>query len=212
MARPESLAAVFESVDTAYYLIIRWAAGEISNAISAGGRQLCDGGQSSRSSPIIYLGGLGNRGTDSPITCKPAGNGEVLRASGVQVIEFRASIIIGSGASRSSDPIAGRTASANGLPEMGGDATQPIAVEDVSNTGRRVGSGGREEPQFEIGGPDQSATATSCASTPGSAAYRAMIPVPSSPLPFKLVAGHVTPVYARIGRKLVEVPAEPDRG
>jgi uncharacterized protein YbjT (DUF2867 family) len=47
---------------------------------------------------LIYVGGLGDRGGGlSPHLQSRQEVGEILRASGVQTIEFRASIVIGSG-------------------------------------------------------------------------------------------------------------------
>lgn len=52
-------------------------------------------------SRIIYLGGLGNRDSNlSKHLRSRQETGDILRSSGVQVIELRASIVIGSGVYR----------------------------------------------------------------------------------------------------------------
>ena len=131
---PESLPAAFEGVNAAYYLIHsmgtardferedrRAAANFAAAAKQAGVRR------------IIYLGGLGKpeHGLSNHLRSRQE-TGQVLRASGIQVIEFRASIIIGSG-SLSFELI---RALVERLPLMVcpkwvSTPTQPIAVEDV---------------------------------------------------------------------------------
>ena len=80
---------------------------------------------------VIYLGGLG-RGDLSPHLASRQEVGEILRASGVPTIEFRASIVIGSG-SASFEMI---RALVEKLPVMVTPRwvrvrAQPIAIEDV---------------------------------------------------------------------------------
>ena len=134
--------------------------------------------------------------------------GRILRESGVTTIEFRASVIIGSG-SLSFEIV---RALVEKLPVMTTPrwvktTTQPIAIEDViaylmQALDIRVDAG----KIFEIGGSDQVSyldLMKDYAQQRG--LKRWMIPVPVlSPALSSLWLGIVTPVYARVGRELVE--------
>ena len=138
---------------------------------------------------------------------------EILRSSGIPTIEFRASIVIGSG-SLSYEMI---RALVQRLPVMicprwVAVKAQPIAVEDViaylmAALELPMEQGG----VFEIGGTDQVSYgeimqeyARQCG------LHRWMIPVPVlTPRLSSLWLGLVTPIYARIGRKLVDSMRNP---
>jgi hypothetical protein len=132
----------------------------------------------------------------------------VLRASGVQVIEFRASIIIGSG-SLSFELI---RALVERLPIMVcprwvTTPAQPIAIEDVLDYLLAALDVAEVESRvFEIGGPDRVCYGEIMREYARQRGLtRWMIPVPVlTPYLSSLWLGLVTPVYARIGRKLVE--------
>ena len=134
--------------------------------------------------------------------------GELLRSSGVEVIEFRASIVIGSG-SLSFEII---RALVERLPVMVcprwvSKAAQPIGIEDLTDyllaaldlpyEGSRI---------IEIGGPEKVSyrdIMEEYARQRG--LHRVMIPIPVlTPRLSSLWLGLVTPVYARIGRKLID--------
>jgi uncharacterized protein YbjT (DUF2867 family) len=157
---------------------------------------------------IIYLGGLGSGNELSPHLRSRQEVGRILRESGVPTIEFRAAIVIGSG-SASFEMI---RALVEKLPVMitprwVNTRSQPIAVEDViaylkqaldlDVNGSRIA---------EIGGADR----VSYLDLMKEYAYqrglkRWMIPVPMlSPRLSSLWLGLVTPVYARVGRELVD--------
>ena len=134
--------------------------------------------------------------------------GEILRASGVPTIEFRASIVIGSG-SASFEMI---RALVEKLPVMVTPRwvrvrAQPIAIEDVLayllEALDREPVGGE---LFEIGGSDRVTyldLMQEYASQRG--LRRTMIPVPVlTPRLSSLWLWLVTPVYAGVGRKLVD--------
>jgi uncharacterized protein YbjT (DUF2867 family) len=207
---PESLPLAFEGVDTAYYLIHsmgsardferddRQAAANFTAAAKQAGVR-----------KIIYLGGLGNpkHGLSEHLRSRQE-TGEVLRASGIQVIEFRASIIIGSG-SLSFELI---RALVERLPMMVcpkwvATPTQPIAIEDVLDyLLAALDLPDCESRTFEIGGPDKVCYGDIMREYARQRGVtRVMIPVPVlTPYLSSLWLGLVTPVYARIGRKLVE--------
>jgi len=206
----DSLAAAFEGVDTAYYFVHsmgdnrdfesqdRIAAENFAKAATqAGVRRL------------VYLGGLGNPDEKlSKHLRSRQETGDILRAHHSQVIEFRASIVIGSG-SLSFEMI---RALSERLPIMICPRwvqvkAQPIAIEDLlayllatldlPSAGSQV---------FEIGGPDQVSYGEIMREYARQRGLtRWMIPVPLlTPYLSSLWLGLVTPLYARIGRKLVE--------
>ena len=205
-----SLEAAFIGVDTAYYFVHsmgassdfeaedRRAATNFSQAAAAAGVRR-----------IVYLGGLGNPDERlSKHLRSRQETGDVLRAHHPQVIEFRASIVIGSG-SLSFEMI---RALVERLPVMicprwVGVMAQPIAVEDLLDY--LVSSldlpDGRHQV-FEIGGPDQVSYGQIMKEYARQRGLkRWMIPVPLlTPYLSSLWLGLVTPLYARIGRKLVE--------
>jgi len=207
---PETLPAAFQGVDTAYYLIHSMgSARDFERDDRQAAANFAAAAKEAGVRRIIYLGGLGNpkHGLSNHLRSRQE-TGEVLRASGVQVVEFRASIIIGSG-SLSFELI---RALVERLPIMVcprwvATPAQPIAVEDVldyllaaldlADAGNRV---------FEIGGPDRVCYGDIMREYARQRGLtRWMIPVPVlTPYLSSLWLGLVTPVYARIGRKLVE--------
>ena len=134
--------------------------------------------------------------------------GELLRSSGVEVIEFRASIVIGSG-SLSFEII---RALVERLPVMVcprwvSKAAQPIGIEDLTDyllaaldlpyKGSRI---------IEIGGPEKVSYRDIMEEYARQRGLRrVMIPIPVfKPAAFQPLVGACTPVYARIGRKLID--------
>jgi hypothetical protein len=157
---------------------------------------------------IVYLGGLGSGSELSAHLRSRQEVGRILRESGVPTIELRASIVIGSG-SASFEMI---RALVEKLPVMitprwVKTRSQPIAVEDViaylmqaldiQISGSRV---------VEIGGVDQVSYLDLMKEYAHQRGLRRwMIPVPVlSPRLSSLWLGLVTPVYARVGRELVD--------
>jgi len=158
---------------------------------------------------LIYLGGLGDRGSAlSPHLQSRQEVGEILRASGVQTVEFRASIVIGSG-SLSFEMI---RALVERLPVMITPRwisvqAQPIAVTDlVQYLLAALDPALKGHAVFEIGGADRMSyqdIMREYASQRG--LRRLMIPVPVlTPRLSSLWLGLVTPLYARVGRQLIE--------
>ena len=157
---------------------------------------------------IIYLGGLGKGEKLSRHLASRQEVGRILRNAGVPTIEFRASIIIGSG-SLSFEVI--RTL-VDRLPVMITPrwvriSAQPIAIQDVIAylmAGLDVRVDG--SAVFEIGGVDRVSYGDIMLEYARQRGLkRLMIPVPVlSPRLSSLWLGLVTPVYARVGRKLIE--------
>jgi uncharacterized protein YbjT (DUF2867 family) len=206
----DSLSAAFEGVGTAYYFVHsmgddrdfevqdRLAATNFAKAAAAAGVRR-----------IVYLGGLGNPDHKlSKHLRSRQETGDVLRAHHPQVIEFRASIVIGSG-SLSFEMI---RALVERLPIMICPKwvhvkAQPIAIEDLLSYLKAVLDLPPGPSQvYEIGGPDQMTYGEIMQEYARQRRLRRwMIPVPLlTPYLSSLWLGLVTPLYARVGRKLVE--------
>ena len=158
---------------------------------------------------IIYLGGLGNPDeTLSKHLRSRQETGDLLRKHHPQVIEFRASIVIGSG-SLSFEML---RALVERLPVMICPRwvrvmAQPIAVEDLlSYLLEALDLPDGPSQVYEIGGPDQVSYGQIMHEYARQRGLRRwMIPVPLlTPYLSSLWLGLVTPLYARVGRKLVE--------
>ena len=160
---------------------------------------------------IVYLGGLGNGRPLSGHLESRREVGEILRNSGVPTIEFRASIIIGSG-SLSFELIRALVEKLPVMltPKWVHTQCQPIAIDDVLDylvaALHISGTDFNRGQVFEIGGPDRASYRDLMAEYARQRGLKRMlISVPVlSPRLSSLWLGLFTPVYARIGRKLVE--------
>jgi uncharacterized protein YbjT (DUF2867 family) len=205
-----SLAPALAGVDIAYYLVHSMASPGSFQAEDR--RAAANFGQAAREAGvkrIIYLGGLGERREGlSPHLRSRHETGEVLRESGVQVIELRASIILGSG-SLSFELI---RALVERLPVMlcprwVHTRAQPIAIEDViAYLTASLDLETTESEIFEIGGGDRVSYADIMREYARQRGLRRfLLPVPVlTPRLSSLWLGLTTPVYARIGRQLIE--------
>ncbi|MFT5525582.1 MAG: hypothetical protein ACI9HK_003552 [Pirellulaceae bacterium] len=206
----ESLKAALVGVDTAFYFVHsmgaksdfededRQAASNFAKAAGEAGVRR-----------IIYLGGLGNPDQNlSKHLRSRQETGDVLRSSSAEIIEFRASIVIGSG-SLSFELIRSLVERLPVMicPKWVAVKAQPIAIEDLLEyliAAIELKEG--HSRIFEIGGPDQISYGKIMKEYARQRGlWRLMIPVPLlTPYLSSLWLGLVTPVYARIGRKLVE--------
>jgi uncharacterized protein YbjT (DUF2867 family) len=207
---PSSLDAALAGVQTAYYLIHSMESGEdfrerdrrAAEAFGAAARRA--GVQR-----IVYLGGLGSERQLSPHLASRQEVGRILRESGVPTLELRASIVLGSG-SLSFEML---RALVEHLPVMVtprwvSKRAQPIAVEDVlayleASLDVEMGPEGEV---VEIGGPDRVSYRDLMLEYAAQRGLkRVMIPVPVlTPWLSSLWLGLVTPLYARVGRKLID--------
>ncbi len=204
-----SLAPALDGVGVAYYLVHSMAAtDDYAERDRQAAATFAGAARAAGVRRIVYLGGLGS-GTDlSPHLASRQEVGQILRESGVPTVELRASIVIGSG-SLSFEMI---RALVEKLPVMVtprwvGVPAQPIAIEDViayllaaldlPETGSAV---------FEIGGTDRVSYADIMHEYARQRGLRRwMIPVPLlTPKLSSLWLGLVTPIYARVGRQLIE--------
>jgi Protein of unknown function (DUF2867) len=159
-------------------------------------------------SRIVYLGGLGAEHDVSTHLESRHEVGRILRESGVPTIEFRASIIIGSG-SASFEIVRSLVDRCPVLviPRWVVSRTQPIAIEDALAYLLAALDLDLERSQlFEIGGPDRVAYSDLMHEYSRQAGLRrAVIRVPlATPRISALWLNVVTPVYASIGRELIE--------
>jgi uncharacterized protein YbjT (DUF2867 family) len=210
-----SLAPAMAGVHTAYYLVHSMGStGRFEEEDRQAARNFADGARESRIKRIIYLGGLGNQDQTLSAHLKSRQEvADVLRSSGIPTIEFRASIVIGSG-SLSFEMI---RALVQRLPVMicprwVDVKAQPIAVEDVIAYLMEVLELPLEQGAvFEIGGADQVSYGEIMQEYARQCGLRRwMIPVPVlTPRLSSLWLGLVTPVYARVGRKLVDSMRNP---
>ncbi len=160
---------------------------------------------------IIYLGGLGDSRYNLSSHLKSRQEvGHYLReqASGVQVLEFRASIIIGSG-SLSFELIRSLCERLPVMltPKWIWTMAQPIAISDIlAYLNKAIEIEIKGNQIFEIGGQDQMSYGDIMLEYSRQRHLkRWLIPVPVlTPWLSSLWLGLVTPIYARIGRKLIE--------
>ena len=98
LLQPASLGAAFSGVDTAFYLVHSMQSGEEFEAEErSAASNFADAARRAGVRRIVYLGGLGHGEELSPHMRSRAKTGDILRSSGVPVIELQASIVIGSG-------------------------------------------------------------------------------------------------------------------
>ena len=207
---PESLEVALRGVDTAWYLVHSMGSvGSFEQEDRQAARNFAVAARAENVRRIIYLGGLGDQRKPLSAHLKSRHEvGEILRASGVPVIEFRASIILGSG-SLSFEMIRALTERLPILitPRWVSVPAQPIAIQDLLRyliaaldhpiEGSRI---------YEIGGADQVSYGELMHEYARQRGLRrVMIRVPVlTPRLSSLWLGLVTPLYARVGRKLIE--------
>ncbi len=198
-----------EGASAAYYLIHSMGGEDFAARDRESARIFGEAAREVGVRRIIYLGGLGERasGLSEHLRSRQE-TGELLRRSGVPVVELRASIVIGSG-SLSFEMI---RALVERLPVMicprwVAVQTQPIAVEDlIAYLVAALDLTEGAERIYEIGGPDRVTYGDLMREYARQRGLRrVLIPVPLlTPRLSSLWLGLVTPVYARVGRKLVD--------
>jgi uncharacterized protein YbjT (DUF2867 family) len=205
-----SLPAACAGVHTAYYLVHSMGSpGDFTEQDRAAAANFGAAAHAAGLRRIIYLGGLGAVGEQLSTHLRSRHEtGEALRASGVPLTELRASIILGSGG-LSFELI---RALVERLPVMlcprwVRTPAQPIAIEDVlAYLLAAIELPHGQDGIFEIGGADRVSYAGIMNEYARQRGLRRwMIPVPFlTPWLSSLWLGLTTPVYARIGRKLIE--------
>ncbi|MDR3456466.1 MAG: SDR family oxidoreductase [Verrucomicrobiae bacterium] len=204
----DSLARAMRGVATAYYLVHSMAANDFEETDRRAAHNFAEAAREAGVQRIVYLGGLGAGSELSSHLRSRQEVGNILRSTGVPVIEFRASVIIGSG-SLSFEMI---RALVERLPMMIAPKwvtvlAQPLAINDLLQYLIAAGDWrGRDNRIFEIGGPDRVSYGDLMREYARQRGLRrVMIRVPLlTPRLSSLWLGLVTPLYARIGRKLID--------
>lgn len=202
---------VFEGIDTAYFLI--HALGEkkgFEKIEETMAKNFAAGAKKAGVKKIIYLGGLVNtryKGLSGHMTSRLQ-VGNILRESGIPVIAFRASIILGPG-SLSFELIRAlvERLPVMIIPKWVRVKAQPIFVHDViSYLEQALDLNTTKNRVYEIGGTSVvSYLDLMKAYANARQLKRLFIPVPLlTPFLSSLWLGLVTPIYARIGRKLIQ--------
>ncbi len=204
-----SLMRALEGVHVAYYLVHSMGVNTHFEAQDRKAAQLfASTAFSSGVYRIIYLGGLASpEDTLSPHLRSRIEVGQILRNSGIMAIEFQASIVIGSG-SLSFELIRNLV---ERLPVMLTPRwvqifAQPIFIDDVlSYLVQAIHIPANSSRIYEIGGADvTSYRGIMLEYARQRKLKRLMIPLPFlTPTLSSLWLNLITPVYARIGRKLI---------
>lgn len=209
-----SAQAAMAGVDTAYYLVHSMGSrGEFEREDRRAAEIFAGAAAGAGVRRIVYLGGLGEGSELSPHLASRQEVGRVLASTGVPVVELRASIVIGSG-SLSFELVRGLS---DRLPVMVAPRwvkvlAQPIAIEDV--IAYLVAALDLESPAgavYEIGGSDRVSYLGIMREYWRQRGLRRLVvslPV-LTPRLSSLWLGLVTPVYARIGRKLIDSMRNP---
>ncbi len=210
-----SLDPAFAGVHTAYYLVHSMGStGKFEEEDRESAQNFADAARASRVQRIVYLGALGE--SDQALSAHLRSRHEVadiLRSSGIPTVEFRASIVIGSG-SLSFEMI---RALVQRLPVMicprwVAVKAQPIAIEDIiAYLLAALKLPLEQSGVFEIGGTDQVSYGEIMQEYARQSGLRRwMIAVPIlTPRLSSLWLALITPVYARVGRKLVDSMRHP---
>ena len=206
---PDSLGKALSGIDTAYYLVHSMgASSDFAGLDRAGARHFGEAARSAGVRRIVYVGGLGDAADDLSAHLRSRHEtGDVLRESGVEVVEFRASIVIGSG-SLSYEMVRALT---DRLPVMVcprwvAIQAQPIAIEDLlAYLVAAIDLPAGPSATYEVGGPDVVSYGDIMREYARQRGLkRLMIPVPLlTPRLSSLWLALVTPLYARVGRKLI---------
>lgn len=207
---PNAMACALRGVSSAYYLVHSMgAATDFESRDRIAAETFAAAAAACGVRRIIYLGGLGD--ANSPLSAHLRSRhevGRVLARSGVETIELRASIVIGSG-SLSFELI---RALVERLPAMVTPRwvdvpAQPTGIEDVLSYLRAAldapSSGSRI---YEIGGPDRVSYGELMREYARQRGLRrCMIPIPLlTPRLSSLWLRLMTPLYASVGRKLID--------
>ena len=207
----DSLDPALDGIRTAFYLVHSMGQGtDFAEQDRRAARNFGSAAKAAGVARIIYLGGLGARdGLLSRHLRSRHETGEILRTSGVPVIEFRASIILGPG-STSFELVRNLTERLPVMicPRWVRTLTQPIAIDDVVRyLVEAIDLPDQIESRiFEIGGIGRLSYGDLMRTYARERGLRRlMIPVPLlTPWLSSLWLALVTPIQAEVGRELIE--------
>ena len=206
---PSSLPSALDGIETAYYLIHSMgSADDFEENDRRAAENFARAARDAGVARIIYLGGLGEGDDLSPHLRSRQEVGRLLRDSGVPTIEFRASVVIGSG-SLSFELVRALTEKLPVMltPRWVWAPAQPIAIEDLlAYLLAALSLPAQKSVVLEIGGADRVPYAELIEEYARQRGLRrVLVPVPVlTPRLSSLWLGLVTPVYARVGRKLID--------
>lgn len=206
---PASLTSALIGVHTAYYLIHAMATPrDFAKEECEGAQNFARAARDAGVQRIIYLGGLGTDEGLSPHLASRHQVGRLLRETGVRTIELRAAVILGSG-SLSFELVRALVERLPVLlaPRWVSQRTQPIAIEDVIaylTAAAKIPL--HESLVVEIGGSDRVSyldVMRQYAAHRGLRRTFVRVPLLTPWLSGRWL-GLVTPVYARVGQKLID--------
>jgi len=205
-----SLDGALAGVEVAYYLIHSMGSrGDFEAEERRGATSFALAARIAGVRRIVYLGGLGDDSApSSPHLASRHAVGRILRESGVPTIELRAPIVIGSGG-LSFEMVRALVERLPVLitPRWVLTEAQPIAIEDVLNYLVAAADVAIEGSEIvEIGGPDRVSYLDLMREYGRQRRLRRLylrVPV-LTPRLSSLWLGLVTPLYARVGRKLID--------
>jgi uncharacterized protein YbjT (DUF2867 family) len=207
--RPETLPDALRGVETAYYLIHSMAAArDYASNDRRGAESFARAAREAGVQRIVYLGGLGEGVSLSRHLASRQEVGRILRESGVPTLEFRASIVIGSG-SLSFELVRALVEKLPAMvtPSWVDTPTQPIGIEDlVAYLAAALDRPLSASMVYEIGGPDRVSYGDLMREYGRLRGLRrVMVPVPVlTPRLSSLWLALVSPVYSRVGRELID--------
>jgi uncharacterized protein YbjT (DUF2867 family) len=206
---PDTLGRALDGVDVAFYLVHSMGStGDFAEQDRRAAENFARAAKAARVRRIVYLGGIGDGESLSPHLRSRVEVGRILRTSGVPAMELRASIVLGSG-SLSFEMIRALVERLPVLvtPRWVSRRAQPIGIEDVLDylaAAADIALDGSEI--VEIGGPDRATyldIMREYARQRG--LHRGFLRVPVlTPRLSSLWLALVTPLYARVGRKLLD--------
>jgi uncharacterized protein YbjT (DUF2867 family) len=207
--RRASLERALEGVHTACYLVHSMGArGDFEELDRRAALNFADAARSAGVAQIVYLGGLGSDEELSPHLASRQEVGRLLRCTGVPTIEFRASIVIGSG-SASFETVRALVERLPVIlaPPWVRTLAQPIAIEDLiayllAATQLRA----PRDAIYEIGGRDRVSYAEVMLEYARQRDLRRrLIATPLvTPRLSRTLLGLLTPVYGRVAGTMVE--------
>ncbi len=207
---PSTLVDAFSGVEQAFYLVHSMgAAGNFEKKDRESAENFAKAASKAGLKRIIYLGGLGDSSEKLSAHLRSRQDvGEALKSSGTPVIEFRASVIIGSG-SLSFEMIRSLVERLPIMvtPKWVKTKSQPISISDVlSYLLKALDLPFETSRVYEIGGASvlsYGEMMEEYASQRGLKRHFISVPI-LTPRLSSLWLALITPVYAKVGRKLVE--------
>lgn len=206
---PATLEPALRGVASAFYLVHSLGASDFEQRDRDAALNFGTAARQAGVRRIVYLGGLGESGEHlSEHLRSRHETGDVLRSCGVPIVEFRTSIILGSG-SLSFELIRSLIERLPVMvcPKWVEVKTQPIHIGDmIAYLVAALGLPEGTQRIYEIGGSDIVSYGDIMREYARQRGLRRlMIPVPVlTPYLSSLWLGLTTPVYARVGRKLIE--------